>query len=64
MSIEVKNVTKNYGEQKALNDVSISIKPGEIVGFLGPNGAYVVRMISYHPDGKRKDVHTVPSTGI
>ena len=39
MSIEVKNVTKNYGEQKALNDVSISIKPGEIVGFLGPNGA-------------------------
>ena len=39
MSIEVKKVTKNYGEQKALNDVSISIKPGEIVGFLGPNGA-------------------------
>jgi len=39
MSIEVKNVTKLYGEQKALDDVSFSIKPGNIVGFLGPNGA-------------------------
>jgi ABC-2 type transport system ATP-binding protein len=39
MSIEVKNVTKIYGEQKALNDVSFSINSGNIVGFLGPNGA-------------------------
>ncbi|OGS74172.1 MAG: gliding motility-associated ABC transporter ATP-binding subunit GldA [Flavobacteria bacterium RIFCSPLOWO2_12_FULL_35_11] len=39
MSIEVKNITKLYGEQKALNNVSFSIKKGEIVGFLGPNGA-------------------------
>ena len=39
MSIEVKNVTKIYGEQKALDDVSFSIDPGNIVGFLGPNGA-------------------------
>ncbi len=39
MSIEVKNITKIYGEQKALNDVSFSIGSGEIVGFLGPNGA-------------------------
>ena len=39
MSITVKNVTKIYGEQKALNDVSFEVKPGEIVGFLGPNGA-------------------------
>jgi gliding motility-associated transport system ATP-binding protein len=39
MSIEVSHITKTYGTQKALNDVSFSIKKGEIVGFLGPNGA-------------------------
>lgn len=39
MSIEVKNAYKYYGEQAALNDVSFTIKSGEIVGFLGPNGA-------------------------
>jgi ABC-2 type transport system ATP-binding protein len=39
MSITVKNLTKNYGEQKAVNDISFSLKQGEIVGFLGPNGA-------------------------
>ena len=39
MSIEVSHITKKYGDQKALNDVSFSIKKGEIVGFLGPNGA-------------------------
>jgi ABC-2 type transport system ATP-binding protein len=39
MSIEVKNVTKIFDGQKALDDVSFSIQSGEIVGFLGPNGA-------------------------
>ncbi|SRX54610.1 gliding motility-associated ABC transporter ATP-binding subunit GldA [Aequorivita sp. CIP111184] len=39
MSIKVENITKTYGEQKALNKVSFSIEKGEIVGFLGPNGA-------------------------
>ncbi len=39
MSIEIKNVSKFYGPQKALNDVSFNINKGEIVGFLGPNGA-------------------------
>jgi ABC-2 type transport system ATP-binding protein len=38
MSIEVKGISKNYGEQKALDAVSFSVKKGEIVGF-GPNGA-------------------------
>jgi ABC-2 type transport system ATP-binding protein len=39
MSISVANVSKIYGEQKALNNVSFTIDSGEIVGFLGPNGA-------------------------
>jgi ABC-2 type transport system ATP-binding protein len=39
MSIEVKNLYKYYGQQAAVNDVTFSIKSGEIVGFLGPNGA-------------------------
>ncbi|MBF4484684.1 MULTISPECIES: gliding motility-associated ABC transporter ATP-binding subunit GldA [unclassified Flavobacterium] len=39
MSIEVNNISKSYGTQKALNSISFSIQKGEIVGFLGPNGA-------------------------
>ena len=39
MSIEVINISKSYGEQKALDNVSFTINKGEIVGFLGPNGA-------------------------
>ncbi|NML19668.1 gliding motility-associated ABC transporter ATP-binding subunit GldA [Pseudoflavitalea sp. G-6-1-2] len=39
MSIEVKGLTKIYGEQKAVNNISFAIGKGEIVGFLGPNGA-------------------------
>jgi len=39
MSIEVKQLTKMYGEQKAIDDISFAVGRGEIVGFLGPNGA-------------------------
>jgi ABC-2 type transport system ATP-binding protein len=39
MPVEVRNLTKIYGEQKAVNNISFSIDKGEIVGFLGPNGA-------------------------
>jgi len=39
MSIEVNAISKSYGTQKALDNISFSIKKGEIVGFLGPNGA-------------------------
>jgi ABC-2 type transport system ATP-binding protein len=39
MSIEVKNLTRIYGTQKAVNNISFSVGNGEIVGFLGPNGA-------------------------
>lgn len=39
MSIEVTNLTKVYGSQRAIDGISFSLKKGEIVGFLGPNGA-------------------------
>ena len=39
MSIEVRNITKFFGRQKALDNVSFTIHPGEVVGLLGPNGA-------------------------
>ena len=39
MSIKVENITKIYGSQKALSNVSFEIEKPEIVGFLGPNGA-------------------------
>ncbi len=39
MSIKVENISKVYGNQKALNNVSFTVNKPEIVGFLGPNGA-------------------------
>lgn len=39
MAIEVKNISKFYGKQKALDEVNFTLQSGEIVGFLGPNGA-------------------------
>jgi ABC-2 type transport system ATP-binding protein len=39
MSIEVKEISKNYGAQKAVQSISFSVAAGTIVGFLGPNGA-------------------------
>jgi ABC-2 type transport system ATP-binding protein len=39
MSLEVKNLTKIYADQLAVNDVSFSVNEGDILGFLGPNGA-------------------------
>ena len=37
--IEVKNLTKHYGQKKAVSDLSFTVNDGEILGFLGPNGA-------------------------
>jgi ABC-2 type transport system ATP-binding protein len=39
MSITVRNLTKVYNGQKAIDDLSFQVKTGEILGFLGPNGA-------------------------
>src|SRR5882672_10516631 len=39
MSLTIQNLTKIYGQQKAVDNISFSVEAGEIVGFLGPNGA-------------------------
>jgi ABC-2 type transport system ATP-binding protein len=39
MSISIQQVSKFYGQQKALDEVSFEVKSGEILGFIGPNGA-------------------------
>jgi ABC-2 type transport system ATP-binding protein len=39
MSIEIKQITKLYGNQKALHNVTFNVNRGELLGFLGPNGA-------------------------
>ena len=39
MSVIVSNLTKTFGDQRAVDDLSFEVKPGEILGFLGPNGA-------------------------
>ena len=56
MSIEVSQLLKLHGEQKAVNQISFSVQQGEIVGFLGPNGAgksTTMKMITGYlqPDG-------------
>jgi len=37
--IEVRGLTKRYGDKLAVNDLSFSVEPGKVTGFLGPNGA-------------------------
>ena len=37
--LNIKNLTKSYGDKKAVNDLSLHIAPGEIYGFIGHNGA-------------------------
>ncbi len=37
--LKIKHLTKKYGDKKAVDDLSLTIAPGEIYGFIGHNGA-------------------------
>lgn len=64
MSIEVKNLLKQYGEQKAVNDISFIVNKGEIVGFLGPNGAGKSTTMKMITGYLRPDAGEINVTGI
>ena len=60
MSISVKNLSKNYGAQKAVNAISFDVSKGEIVGFLGPNGAgksTTMKMITGYLDADAGEIN-------
>lgn len=39
MNIQIENLSKQYGQQIAVDHISFEVKTGEVLGFLGPNGA-------------------------
>lgn len=70
--IEIKNLTKYYGKQKGIEDLSLTLKQGEVLGFIGPNGAgkstttseiylyddlTVKSMLDYHESFYKKNIH-------
>ena len=55
MSLEIRNITKTFGEFTAVNDVSFTVAPGEIFGFLGTNGAGKTTMMRMILDIIRAD---------
>ncbi len=65
--LEVKNLKKYFATQKAVDDISLSIAPGQIFGLLGPNGAgktTLIRMITgiFYPDSGSIIFDGSPST--
>jgi len=57
--IEAAGVTRRFGNTIALDDVSLTVRPGELVGLLGPNGAGKTTLISLVTGLRRPDSGTV-----
>lgn len=64
MTLEIKNISKIYGEQLALDDVSISFASGTIVGLLGPNGAGKSTLMKIITGYVRPDAGEVTINGV
>lgn len=59
MDIQIQNLTKTYGPQKAVDNISFEVKTGEVLGFLGPNGAgktTTMKMITNYIDIEQGDI--------
>ncbi len=59
MDIQIQQLSKSYGFQKAVDNISFSVKTGEVLGFLGPNGAgktTTMKMITNYIDIEQGDV--------
>jgi ABC-2 type transport system ATP-binding protein len=63
-AFEVSKLTKYYGEVMAVNDISFSVKQGELFGFLGPNGAGKTTTINMLTGLARLDTGTINISGI
>jgi ABC-2 type transport system ATP-binding protein len=64
--LEARSVSKSYGDRKALNGISLSAEPGEIVGIIGPNGAGKTTLLSILAGIQKPDTGEVvaPQGGI
>lgn len=64
MSITISHISKSYGTQKALDDVSVSIAEGQVVGLLGPNGAGKSTLMKVVTGFIRPEAGTVSVCGL
>ena len=62
--LEVSHITKSYGNNKVLDDVTFSIPKGKIVGLLGPNGSGKATLIKLINDLLKEDSGTIKVNGL
>jgi len=63
-AFEVTHLTKRFGDVVAVNDISFSVRQGELFGFLGPNGAGKTTTINMLTGLARLDTGTINISGI
>ena len=64
MEIEVRNIEKSYGTNKAVNGISFSVRKGEVYGIIGPNGAGKTTLIEMMLGLRRQDSGTITIQGM
>ena len=62
--LEVSHITKSYGNNKVLDDVTFSIPKGKIVGLLGPNGSGKTTLIKLINDLLKEDSGIIKVNGL